>query len=159
MRKGEAKRIVTILMVIFTIIDLAVIEPAFFGVRSYFGLIPPVFIMPVSFIAIVLYVLHVYQNWPLMLAWFKKSPDKKKQRDKTWRAIILIIFILVLVYDLAFAWYEMLTSQGKEILSVLDTMRIWSWVAYGFLAIHVWQRWRLTFSYFRRNPRKKTLGC
>ena len=90
-----------------------------------------------------------------MLAWFKKSPDKKKQRDKTWRAVVLIVFILVLTYDLSFAWYEMLTSEGKEILSVLDTMRIWSWVAYGFLAIHVWQRWRLTFSYFRRSSGKK----
>jgi len=156
MRKREAKRIVTILLLIFTIIGFIVIQPAFLGVHTYFGLRPPVFIMPISFIAIVFITLHLYQQWPLMLAWFKKSPDKKKQRDKTWRAIILIVFMLVIVYDLAFAWYEMLTSEGKEILSVLDTMRIWSWVAYAFLAIHVWQRWRLTFSYFRRNPGKKT---
>jgi hypothetical protein len=156
MRNREAKRIVTILLLIFTIIDLAVIQPAFFGVRTYFGLIPPVFIMPVSAIAMILIILHLYQHWPLMLAWFKKSPDKKKQRDKTWRAVILIVFMLVLIYDLSFAWYEMLTSEGKEILSVLDTMRIWSWVAYGFLAVHVWQRWRLTFSYFRRSKGKKT---
>jgi hypothetical protein len=155
MRRREAKRIVTILMVIFTIMDLAVTQPAVFGVRTYFGLFPPVFIMPVSAIAIVLYILHLYQHWPLMLAWFKKSPDKNKQRDKTWRAVILIAFILVLMYDISFAWYKILTSEGKEIYSVIDTMRIWSWVAYGFLAIHVWQRWRLTFSYFRRSQGKK----
>jgi hypothetical protein len=149
MRKRGAKRIVTILLLIFTVMGFAVIQPAFFGVRTYFGLIPPVFIMPISAIGIILIILHLYQHWPLMLAWFKKSPDKKKQRDKTWRAVILIVFMLVLIYDLSFAWYEMLASEGKEILSVLDTMRIWSWVAYGFLAIHVWQRWRLTFSYFR----------
>jgi hypothetical protein len=91
-----------------------------------------------------------------MLAWFKKSPDRKKQRAKMWRAAVLIVFMLVIAYDLAFAWYETL-SKGKEILGILDYIRIWSWVAWGLLAIHVWQRWRLTFSYFRRNPHKKAL--
>ena len=154
MRKSRAKRIVTIIMLITTIIQFALIQPAFFGVHSYFGLIPIVFILPMSFICIVFYVLHLYQQWTLMLAWFKKSPDRKKQRDKTQRAVVLMTFMLVLVCALAIGWYEALTSVGGG-PPPLETMRIFSWVAYGFLAIHVWQRWRLTFSYFRLNPSKK----
>ena len=156
MRKSGAKRVVTIIMLIVTVIQLANMQPVFFGVRTYFGLFPPLIILPVSFIAIVFIILHVYQNWPLMLAWFKKSPDKKKQRDKTWRAVVLIAFILVLVYSISSSWFEALTSKGRDI--PLESMRVWSWVAYVFLAIHVWQRWRLTFSYFRRSPSKKAIS-
>jgi len=58
-------------------------------------------------------------------------------------------FMLALVCALSVGWYEALTSlEGGP--PPLETMRIFSWVGYGFLAIHVWQRWRLTFSYFRR---------
>ena len=151
MRKSKAKRVVIIIMLITSLFQFALIQPAFFGVLSYFGLIPPVFILPVSFITIVFIILHVYQNWLLMLAWFKKSPDKKKQRDKTLRATTLIVFMLVFSCGIAFGWYESLTSEGKDV--PLETMRIWFWVSYGLLAINVWQRWRLTASYFRRSPR------
>ena len=143
MRKSRAKRIVTIIMLITTVIQFALIQPVFFGVHLYFGLIPTVFILPMSFICIVFYVLHLYQQWPLMLAWFKKSPDKKKQRDKTQRAVVLMTFMLVLVFALAVGWYEALTSVGGE-PPPFETIRIFSWVAYGLLAVHVWQRWRLT---------------
>ena len=152
MRKSGAKRVVTILVLIVTIIQIVQVQPALLGVHSYFGLIPIVFILPISFISIVFYSLHVYQHWPLMLAWFKKSPDKKKQRDKTWRMVVLIAFILVLGYDIASGWYETLTSEAKEI--PLESMRIWFWLAFVFLAIHVWQRWRLTLSYFKPGPTK-----
>ena len=62
MRKSGAKRVVTIMMVISYILVLAVLQPVYFGVGTYFGLIPAVFIMPMSFISIVFTVLHVYQN-------------------------------------------------------------------------------------------------
>jgi hypothetical protein len=156
-RKSRAKRIVIIIMLITTVIQFVLIQPAWFGVFSYFGLTPFVFILPMSFICIVFYVLHLYQQWPLMLAWFKKSPDKKKQRDKTWRAVILMAFILALVCTISFGWYESMKSLGEGQPPPLETMRIWSWVAYGLLAVHVWQRWRLTFSYFRRSPSKKAM--
>ena len=150
MRKSKAKRVVTIILVVLCILQFANVQPVFFGVHSYFGLIPTVFILPVSFVSLVFIVLHVYQNWPLMLAWFKKGSDKKKQRDKMWRAIVLIAFMLVMSCSIAFGWYESLTTRGGP--PPLETMRIWFWVTYGLLVIHVWQRWRLTFSYFRRNP-------
>ena len=153
MRKSGAKRFVTNMVLILSIIQFINIQPAFLGVPTYFGLIPIVFILPVSFISMVFYVLHVYQNWPLMLAWFKRSPDKKKQRDKTWRAVVLIVFMLVVVYSIASSWYAALTNLGG--VPPLETMRIWCWVGFGLMAIHVWQRWRLTFSYFRRNPPKE----
>ena len=149
MRKSRAKRIVTIIMLITTIIQFALIQPAFFGVHSYFGLIPIVFILPMSFICIIFYVLHLYQQWPLMLAWFKKSPDKKKQRDKTQRAVVLTALMLAVVCSLAFGWYEGLKALGEGQPPPLESMRIFSWVAFLFVVIHVWQRWRLTFSYFR----------
>jgi hypothetical protein len=157
MRRSGAKRIVTIMMVILTIIQFAVMQPVFFGVHLYFGLIPIVFILPISFIGIVFIILHLYQQWPLMLAWFKKSPDRKKQRAKMWRAVVLIVFMLVLAYDLAFAWFEAIKSLREGQPPPLETMRIFSWVAYGLVAVHVWQRWRLVFSYFQRNPSKKAL--
>ena len=92
-----------------------------------------------------------------MLAWFKRSPDKKKQRDKTQRAVVLMTFMLVLVCALAFGWSEALKSLGEGQPPPLETMRIFSWVAYGLVAVHVWQRWRLTFSYFKISPGKKPL--
>lgn len=153
MRNSGAKRFVTIMVLILSIIQFINIQPAFFGVHTYFGLSPIVFVLPVSFISMVFYVLHVYQHWPLMLAWFKRSPDKKKQRDKTSRAVVLIVFMLVITYSISSAWYEALTNI--EGVPPIETMRIWSWAGYGLLVIHVWQRWRLIFSYFQRNPRKE----
>jgi membrane protein YdbS with pleckstrin-like domain len=149
-RKKAAKRIVTIALLLLTSIFLAILQPVFFGVKTYFGIDPRLILLPLSFVCIVMICCHLYQNWPLMLAWFKKSPDRKKRRDKLWRMVVLIVFMLVLAYDLAFAWYEALTSEKKEILEILDYMKIWSWVATGLLAVHVWQRWKLTFSYFKR---------
>ena len=155
MRKSGAKRVVTIMMVISYILVLAVLQPVYFGVHTYFGLHPAVIIMPISFISIVFNVLHVYQNWQLMLAWFKKSADKKKQRDKTWRAVVLIALMLAVVCALAFGWSEALKSLGEGQPPPLESMRIFSWVAFVFVVIHVWQRWRLTFSYLRRKPINK----
>ena len=155
MRKSRAKRIVTIIMIITTIIQFALIQPVFFGVYPYFGFHPAVFIMPMSFICIVFYVLHLYQQWPLMLAWFKKSPDKKKQRAKIWRAVVLMIFILALLYTLVFGWFEGIKHLREGQPPPIESMRIFMWIGFLFLAIHVWQRWRLTFSYFRRSPSKK----
>ena len=157
MRKSRAKRIVTIIMLITTIIQIALIQPTFFGVTSYFGLIPTVFILPMSFICMVFYVLHLYQHWQLMLAWFKKSPDKKKQRAKMWRAVVLIAFMLALVCALAFSWIEVIKSLREGQPPPLDSMRIFMWVAFGLLAVHVWQRWRLTLSYFRRSSGKRAV--
>jgi hypothetical protein len=154
-RKSRAKRVVTIIMLIVTVIQFFLIQPALFGVRTYFGLIPIVFILPMSFICIVFYVLHLYQNWQVMLAWFKKSPDKKKQRAKVWRAVVLMAFILAVVCALAFSWFEVIKSLREGQPPPIESMRIFMWVAFVFLAIHVWQRWRLTFSYFRRSPSKK----
>jgi hypothetical protein len=155
MRKSGAKRVVTIIIVILTILIIGIQQPLFFGARTYFGLDPRLILLPISFIANVFYILHIYQNWPLVLAWFKKSPDKKKQRDKMWRAAVLIAFILVLGYDVSSAWHTALTSSGAEIHLVLSSMQFWTYLATVFLAIHVWQRWRLTFSYFRRSPGKR----
>jgi hypothetical protein len=154
MRRSGAKRVVIIIMLIFTVIQIIAIQPAYFGVLSYFGLSPLVFVLPLSFICIVFYVLHLYQQWPLMLAWFKKSPDEEKQRDKMWRMVVLIAFMLVLIWDLAFGWYDSLKSMGEG-PPHLESMRIWSWGVTVLIAIHVWQRWRLTFSYFRRSAGKK----
>ena len=155
MRKSRAKRVVTIIMLITTGIQFFLMQPAFLGVTSYFGLTPAIFIMPMSFICIVFYVLHLYQQWPLMLAWFKKSPDKKKQRDKTWRAVVLIAFMLALVCTLSFGWFEGIKHLREGQPPPIESMRIFMWIGFLFLAIHVWQRWRLTFSYFGRSPSKK----
>ena len=151
MRKSKAKRVVTIVLLILGILQFINVQPVFFGVYSYFGFTPVVFILPVSVITMVFIVLHVYQNWQLMLAWFKKSPDKKKQRDKMMRATVMIVFMLVISCSIAFGWYEALTTKGGP--PQLETMRILFWVSYGLLVTHVWQRWRLTLSYFRRSPR------
>jgi membrane protease YdiL (CAAX protease family) len=154
MRKRGAKRIVTILLVIFNVVLFAIMQPAFFGVRTYFGLDPRLIVMPVSFVTIIIIVLHLYQNWPLLLSWFKKSLDKKKQREKIWRMAVLIAFICILGYDIISAWYQALTGGGMAEVPV-ESIRVWSWVATALLAIHVWQRWRLTFSYFKRSPDRK----
>jgi fumarate reductase subunit D len=157
MRKSGAKRVVTIMMVIFTILIIGIMQPLYFGVYPYFGLSPIIFIMPISFIGIVCIILHLYQQWPLMLAWFKKSPDRKKQRAKMWRAVVLIALILVLGYHIPSAWYEGLTRTKADILLVLRSMQFGTYLGTVFIIIHVWQRWRLAFSYFRRKPRKKAL--
>ncbi len=152
MRKRAAKRAITIALFVAIFVLLAAMEPVFFGVRSYFGTNPLLILLPLSFICIVLMCLHLYQNWPLFLAWFKKSPDKKKQRDKIQRMAVLIAFILVLSYDISSAWYYALTVGIAG--SPIGTIRLWSWVSTALLAIHVWQRWRLTFSYFKLGNRK-----
>ena len=46
MRKSGAKRVVTIIMLILTIIQLANMQSIFFGVRTYFGFNPGLIILP-----------------------------------------------------------------------------------------------------------------
>lgn len=61
--------------------------------------------------------------------------------------VVLISFVVILTYDIAIGWYYAL-SYGVSNMPV-EKLRIWSWLATGLLAIHVAQRWRLTFSYFK----------
>ena len=148
MRKRADKRVVTIALLLVNFILLTSMQPVFFGVQTYFGISPLLILLPISFVCIVLIYLHLYQNWTLLLLWFKKSLDKKKQRDKIKRMAVLIAFILILGYDISSAWYYALTAGIAA--SPIETIRLWSWVAAGLLAVHVWQRWKLTFSYFKR---------
>ncbi|MFH1523089.1 MAG: hypothetical protein ABIE43_04715 [Patescibacteria group bacterium] len=60
--------------------------------------------------------------------------------------------IIILGYDIGLGWYEAL-AMGIDKMSV-DVVRIWSWAGTSLLAVHVWQRWRLTWSYFKPNRRK-----
>ena len=146
MRKKRAKQIVTIWSLIVYLILLAFMQPAFFGVHKYFGVDALFIVLPVAFITIVLFTLHVYQNWPLMLSWFKKSPDRKKQREKIQRLVVLLAFMLVLGYDIILGWYEALRFGIYEMH--MESVRIWAWAA-ALISVHVWQRWRLTLLYFR----------
>jgi hypothetical protein len=153
MRKWAARRIVTVALFLITFTLLASMQPVFFGVQTYFGINPLIILLPISFICIILMCLHLYQNWPIMLSWFKKSPDKNKQKDKIQRMVILIAFILILGYDISSAWYYALKVGIAG--APIETIRLWSWVATLLLIIHVWQRWKLTFSYFRWRSKKK----
>ena len=69
------------------------------------------------------------------------------------RLVVLLVFILVLGYDIILGWYEALRFGIYEMH--MDSIRIWAWVAAVLIGVHVWQRWKLTFSYFKRSPDKK----
>lgn len=151
MRKGAAKKKVTIALFVVTFVLLGGMQPVFFGTETYFGLNPLLVLLPISFACIVLICLHLYQNWPLLRAWFKKGSDRNKQRDRIQRMAVLIAFSLILGYDICTAWYYALTVGIAA--APIGTIRLWSWVAAGLLVIHIWQRRKLTFSYFRREKR------
>ena len=147
MHTKKAKQAVTIAALISYLILLVSMQPAFFGVVTYFGVNAIFIIMPIAFPCIVLFILHVYQNWALMLHLFKKSADRTKQRERIQRLVVLLAFMLILGYDIVLAWYEALRFGIYEMN--MESIRIWSWVSTGLIAIHVWQRWRLTLSYFK----------
>lgn len=148
MRTRAWKRVVTTTMLVVAIVMIGGLQPMFFGVRRYFGLNPLVFLLPTSAVFIILMSLHLYQTWPLMRRWFKKSTDKKRKRDKLQRIPVVLAFVVIMSYDIASAWYYAV-KDGIDAMP-MESIRLWSWVATGFLAVHVWQRWRLTFSYFRK---------
>ncbi len=148
-----AKRSLTITLFIVAFVEIAGLQPLFFGVRTYFGIDPRLILLPISFVFLVFMFLHLYQNWSLLLSWFRKSPDKKKLRNKMQRMIILMLLVVVLGIDLTIAWSEALTKGMDEIS--FEAIRAWSWVATLLLAVHVWQRWRITWSYFKPRYGKK----
>ena len=152
MRTRIWKRRVTVALVIATVIMLGGMQPMFFGVKTFFGVNVLAFLLPMSAVFIVIACLHLYQTWPLTLLWFKKSLDSKKRWDKRKRMAVLISFIVVLSYDIANAWYYAV-NFGIDGMP-MESIRVWSWVATGLLVVHVWQRWRLTVSYFKRDPRR-----
>lgn len=148
MRRRAAKRAVTIALFVVTFVLLSSLQPVFFGVQSYFGINPLLILLPISFVCIVLMCLHLYQNWQPLLAWFRRNPDRAKQREKIQRMAVLIAFMVVLAYSISTAWYYALTVGIAG--APVGMIRSWSWVATALLAVHIWQRWRLTFSYFKR---------
>ena len=87
MRTKRAKQLVTVILVIWYIFFVAITQPLFFEVHTYFGINALFIVMPIAFPVIVLFILHIYQNWALMLQLFKKSPDKTKQRKKMQRLV------------------------------------------------------------------------
>jgi len=147
MRTRAWKRVVTIAMFVVALVMIGALQPVFFGVRTYFGHNPLTFLLPTSAVFIILTSLHLYQTWPLVRVWFKRTIDEEKKRDQRQRIPILVAFVVVMSYDIASAWYYALSYGIDEI--PWESIRLWSWVATGLLAVHVWQRWRLTFSYFR----------
>ena len=152
MRTKAWKRRVTIALVIATIIMLGGMQPMFFGVKTFFDINVLTFLLPMSGVFITIACLHLYQTWPLLKLWFKKSLDSKKKWDKRKRMVVLISFIAILSYDIAYAWYYAV-KYGIDGMP-METIRVWSWVATGLLVVHVYQRWRLTVSYFKRSPRR-----
>lgn len=149
MRTRFWKRVVTIAIVVMTVVMLGGIQPMFFGVKTYFGVNLLAIMLPLSFVFMVVTGLHLYQNWPLLRLWFKKGSAPKKRWDKRQRMVVLISFVAILGYDIASAWYHAL-KDGLDGMP-MGQIRIWSWVATAFLFVHVWQRWRLTVSYFKRS--------
>ncbi len=147
MRTKRAKQLVTVILVIWYIFFVAITQPLFFEVHTYFGINALFIVMPIAFPVIVLFILHIYQNWALMLQLFKKSPDKTKQRKKMQRLVVLIAFMVFLFFDIILGWYEALRFGIYE--WHVESLRILFWVATGLIAIHVWQRWRFTLSYFK----------
>jgi len=141
----------TIALIVITIIVLGGIQPMFFGTKTYFGVNLLAIMLPLSGVFMVITGFHLYQNWPLMRLWFKKTANPQKRRDKRWRMIVLIAFVLILGSDIASAWYYAL-RYGLDGMP-MEQIRIWSWVATGLLVVHVWQRWRLTASYFKPKPK------
>lgn len=136
-------------MFLVALVMIAALQPMFFGVRKYFGLNPLTFLLPTSAVFIILMSLHLYQTWPLVRFWFKKGLSKEKRRDQLQRIPVLLAFVVIMSYDIASAWYYAL-EYGIDAMP-MGSIRFWSWVATGLLAVHVWQRWRLTFSYFRKS--------
>ncbi len=147
MRKRPAKRLVTVALCVITVVVLGGLQPLFFGVQTFFGINALTILLPLSGVFMVVTGLHLYQTWPRVRVWFKRNPDKAKQRDKLQRMTVVIAFVLILAYDIASAWYYAL-SVGIASLP-LGSIRVWSWVATALLVVHVAQRWRLTVSYFR----------
>jgi hypothetical protein len=146
-RKRPAKRVVTIALVVVTLVQLSGLQLLFLGVHTFAGINALAFLLPLSSVFMVLVGLHLYQTWPLARAWLKKSKDKAKQRDKAQRMLVLLAFVLILGSDMVVAWYYAV-KYGIAGMP-MESIRLWSWVATGFLVVHVWQRWRLTLSYFR----------
>ena len=138
----------TVAMFIVALVMIGGLQPMFFGVRKYFGLNPLIFLLPTSAVFLILTSLHLYQTWPLVRFWFKKGLDREKKRDQLQRIPVLLAFVVIMGYDIASAWYYAV-NHGIEGMP-MGSIRLWSWVATGLLAVHVWQRWRLTFSYFRK---------
>ena len=153
MRTRAWKRAVTIALIVITIVVVGGIQPMFFGVRTYFGVNLLAIMLPLSFVFMVIAGLHLYQTWPLLRLWFKKSGNPKKRRDKRKRMVVLISFVVIIGCDIASAWYYAL-RYGLDGMPMAQ-IRLWSWVATGFLVVHVWQRWRLTVSYFKRRPKQQ----
>ncbi|MFC1654270.1 hypothetical protein ACFL2F_00580 [Myxococcota bacterium] len=147
LRKRPAKRIVTVALLLVTVAELGGLQLLLFGVRTFFGINALAFLLPLSFVFMVITGFHLYQTWPRLRFWFKKNPDKSQQRDKIQRMVVLILFVVVLSYDIGLGWYYALSYGVFEM--PVESLRTWSWIATGLLAIHVAQRWRLTFSYFK----------
>lgn len=152
LRKKPAKRLVTVALFLVTVVLLGGLQPLLFGVQTFFGVNALAILLPLSFVFMVITGFHVYQTWPRLRFWFKKNPDKSKQRDKIQRMVVLISFVVILSYDIVLGWYYAL-SYGVSKMPV-ESLRIWSWLATGLLAIHVAQRWRLTFSYFKASRQR-----
>jgi len=135
-------------MFVVAVIMIGGLQPMFFGEREYFGENPLTFLLPTSAVFIVLMSFHLYQTWPLVRLWFKKSKNKEKRRDQLQRIPVVVAFVVIMSYDISSAWYYAV-KYGIEAMP-MESIRLWSWIATGLLAVHVWQRWRLTFSYFRK---------
>ena len=152
--KRESKRATTLIIFFLTMILVGGMQPLFFGKMTYFGMNPLNILLPIAFVFLILTVIHIHQNWTLFLSWFKKNEDKRIQRHKMQRMIVLFLMVGFLGYDIAFAWYEVL-SKGIEKISGMPTgtIRLWSWIGTFWLSVHVVQRWRLMLSYFK--PRRK----
>ena len=151
LRKKPARRLVTVALFIVTVVLLGGLQPLLFGVRTFFGINALAILLPLSGVFMVITGFHVYQTWSRLRSWFRKNPDRAKQKDKIKRMVVLVSFVVTLSYSIISGWYYALSYGVAEM--PVELLRPWSWLATGLLAIHVAQRWRLTFSYFK--PRRK----
>lgn len=137
---GKMKRIIVVVLTVSVAALILSLQPFFLGYLDFNT--ARLISLPIAFVVLCFLILHVLQNWRLLVALFK---NKKSYRVS--RLTVTVLMMVIGAIDIASGWVSAVSGEQRYILF---PMWAWSWTFTILVVIHVYQHRDTFLSHWRK---------
>lgn len=137
---GKMKRITVVVLSVAVAALVASLQPFFLGCLDFNA--ARMMSLPIAFVVLCFLIMHILQNWRLLVALFK---SRKSYRVS--RLAITTLMMVIGAIDIASGWISAVSGEERYILL---PMWVWSWTFTILVAIHIYQHRDMFLFHWRK---------